>query len=131
MGTVRLLLDTCCFLWLALEPGKVSKAATQAFDDPANARLMSDASILEIVIKHSKGKLPLPGEPRAWLPDRLAFFQIQVLPISHNAIFRSGELPRVHNDPFDRLLAAQAIEEMLNVLSPDAPFSTLGASRVW
>ncbi len=131
MGTVRLLLDTCCFLWLALEPGKISKAASEAFDDPANERLLSDASILEIVIKHSKGKLPLPGEPRAWLPNRLAFFQIQVLPISHGSIFRSGELLRVHNDPFDRLLAAQAIEEGMTLLSPDEPLSLLGASRIW
>lgn len=128
---MKLLLDTCCFLWLALEPGKISKAASQAFDDPANARLMSDASILEIILKYSKGKLPLPGEPRAWLPDRLAFFRIQPLPISHDSIFRSGELPRVHNDPFDRLLAAQSIEESMIILSPDEPLSLLGASRIW
>jgi len=50
---------------------------------------------------------------------------------THAAIFRSGELPRVHNDPFDRLLAAQALEEDLTILSPDKPFALLGAPRLW
>ena len=49
---------------------------------------------------------------------------------THAAIYRS-ELPRVHNDPFDRLLAAQALEEELTILSPDKPFALLGASMLW
>jgi len=53
------------------------------------------------------------------------------LPVTREAIFRSGELPRTHADPFDRLLAAQAIESGLTILSPDLPFSRLGAARVW
>ena len=92
---------------------------------------MSDASVWEISLKHSTGKLPLPDQPRLWLPRRLAFFQVQTLPISHGVIFRSDELPRVHNDPFDRLLAAQALEEDLTILSPDRPLALLGASRLW
>ena len=128
---MRLLLDTCCFLWLALESGKLSVAATTAVNDPANTLFISDASIWEISLKHSTGKLPLPERPRLWLPRRLAFFQVQTLPISHGIIYRSGELPRVHNDPFDRLLAAQALEEDLTILSPDRPLALLGASTLW
>ena len=128
---MRLLLDTCCFLWLALESGKLSVAATTAVNDPANSLFISDASIWEISLKHSTGKLPLPERPRLWLPRRLAFFQVQTLPISHGIIYRSGELPRVHHDPFDRLLAAQALDEELTILSPDQPLALLGASMLW
>ena len=128
---MRLLLDTCCFLWLALESGKLSVAATTAVNDPENTLFISDASIWEISLKHSTGKLPLPERPRLWLPRRLAFFQVQTLPISHGIIYRSGELPRVHHDPFDRLLAAQALDEELTILSPDQPLALLGASMLW
>ena len=131
MGFVRLLLDTCCFLWLARESRKLSPVATTAVNDPANTLFMSDASVWEISLKHSPGKLPLPDRPRRWLPRRLAFFQVQTLPISHGVIFRSGELPRVHHDPFDRLLAAQALEGDLTILSPDKPLALFGAPMLW
>ncbi len=131
MGFVKLLLDTCAFLWLALPQGKLSPTATSMLDDPANLLFLSDTSVWEISLKHAAGKLPLPDQPRNWLPRRLAFFQVQPLALTHSAFFRSGELPRVHSDPFDRLLAAHAIEEGMTVLSPDPPLSILGASRVW
>ena len=56
---MRLLLDTCTFLWLALEPSKISPAATLALDDEANELFLSDASVWEIALKHKAGKLPL------------------------------------------------------------------------
>jgi PIN domain nuclease of toxin-antitoxin system len=128
---VKVLLDTCCFLWLALEPSRLSATAATAVNNPGNNLLISDASIWEIALKYSTGKLPLPAQPRMWIPQRLAFFQIRALPISHDVIFRSTEFPRVHNDPFDRLIAAQALEENLQVLSPDKLLDTLGVSRLW
>ncbi len=131
MGFVKLLLDTCTFLWLALPQGKLSPTATGMLDDPANMLFISDASVWEISLKHAAGKLPLPDQPRKWLPRRLAFFQVQTLALTHEAFFRSGELPRIHNDPFDRLLAAHAIEEGMTILSPDQSLSMLYASRVW
>jgi PIN domain nuclease of toxin-antitoxin system len=131
MGPVNLLLDTCAFIWLALPGGKLSAEATRLLNHRSTNLFMSDASLWEICLKHSIGKLKLPGAPRQWLPSRMAFFQTQSLAISQNAIIRSGELPRVHADPFDRLLAAQAIESGMTILSPDTPFSLLGASRLW
>ncbi len=131
MGIVNLLLDTCAFLWLALPQGKLSGRAIALLDDSANALFISDASVWEISLKYSAGKLPLPGQPRSWLPPRLAFFQVEPLPLTHEILFRSGELPQIHGDPFDRLLAAHAIEAGMTVLSPDRPLSMLGASRVW
>lgn len=100
-------------------------------DAPENELILSDVSMLEIVMKHSAGKLPLPDLPRKWLPAKLDFHQLVSLPLSVAVMFRSGELPRVHSDPFDRLLASQAIEEGLCIVSPDTLLSDLGASRVW
>jgi PIN domain nuclease of toxin-antitoxin system len=51
--------------------------------------------------------------------------------LESEAIYRSGELPRVHPDPFDRLIAAQAIMHGMTILSPNTPLSLLGASRMW
>lgn len=77
------------------------------------------------------GRLPMPGAPRRWLPRKLARHQLQLLAIVPKAIFLSGELPMTHRDPFDRRLAAQAIDAGRTVLSPDAPLSALEAWRLW
>ena len=128
---MELLLDACTFLWRAMPQGKLSLNAATHLDDRTNNLFFSDVSIWEICLKYSRGKLPLPDEPRRWVTEQLAFFQIKSLPLNHDSIFRSGELPRVHADPFDRLLAAQAIEAGMTILSPDMPLSLLGASRIW
>jgi PIN domain nuclease of toxin-antitoxin system len=128
---VTLLLDTCTFIWLALEPARLSPTATGMIDDPGNELLLSDVSVWEIVLKHTADRLALPETPRLWVPTRRAFFKLRSLAISEAALFRSGELPRSHADPFDRLLAAQAIEESLTVLTPDVPLEGLGARRAW
>ena len=128
---MRLLLDTCTFLWLVQQPDRISSEAGKLIDDSRNDLLLSEVSVLEIVVKHSAGKLPLPDVPRRWILSKLSYHQVVSLPLSSEVILRSGELPRVHADPFERLLAAQAIEAGLTLLSPDSPISDLGASRVW
>lgn len=128
---MKLLLDTCAFLWLAQQPDKISSTASDLIDDPDNDLLLSEVSVLEIVMKHSAGKLPLPDVPRKWILAKLNYHHVVSLPLRAEVMFRSGELPDVHADPFDRLLAAQAIEDGLTTLSPDKPLSDLGASRVW
>ena len=131
MGAVRYLLDTCAFLWMSQQPSMLSKPATAAINDRTNELYVSDVSIWEITLKHSAGKLPLPGAPRVWIPGKFTHHQLKALSLDQDSIYRSGELPRAHRDPFDRLLVAQAIEAGLTILSPDTPLSLLGASRVW
>jgi PIN domain nuclease of toxin-antitoxin system len=131
MGLVKYLLDTCTFLWLAQQPSQISAAAAAVIDDPANDLDVSEVSLLEVVLKHAAGRLPLPDAPRVWIPVRLDFHQLRLLSLTPEVIYRSGELPKAHADPFDRLLAAHAIEAGMPVLSPDRSLSLLGASRVW
>lgn len=131
MGPLNLLLDTCALLWLAAEPDRLSASARAALDDEANRLFLSDVSIWEIVLKHHAGKLPMPETPRTWIPQQTVFFDLQRQPIDLDSLFRSGELPAIHHDPFDRLLCAQAIVHDFTVLTPDAPFRRLGASTLW
>lgn len=128
---MKCLLDTCTFLWLAQQPAMISNTAARAINDQDNLLFVSDVSLLEITCKHAAGRLPLPGVPRTWLAGKLARHQLDSLAVTHDAIFLSGEIPMSHSDPFDRLLAAQAIVEGLTILSPDVPLSDLGASRLW
>src|SRR5207302_209674 len=123
--------DTCSFLWLAAEPAKLSGAAPKEINEPQNTLNLSDVSILEIALKYSAGKLQLPEPPSLWIPKQLAFFQIAALPLSHETIYRAGELPKIHADPFDRLIAAEALVRDLNILTPDVPMRALGAKCIW
>ena len=131
MAPVNLLLDTCTFLWLAASPKRVSHDAREAIDDERNTLFLSGVSIWEITMKHAAGKLPLPASPRTWVPAQVAFHQLRRLALQEEAVYLSGELPLVHRDPFDRLLAAQAQSEAMAILTPDTAFSELGASVIW
>jgi PIN domain nuclease of toxin-antitoxin system len=128
---MKALLDTCTFLWLALDPEMIPPTARAVLNDPAVERCLSRVSVLEIVLKHRAGKLPLPAAPGEWIPSRRRFFRITDVEFGERVIYRSGELPGVHDDPFDRLLAAHAIEVGATLISPDVPLSALGAARLW
>jgi PIN domain nuclease of toxin-antitoxin system len=128
---MRYLLDTCTFLWVSQQTEMLSAAAVTAINESSNELFVSDVSIWEITLKHSNGKLPLPDIPRIWIPEKFTHHQFKSLSLDQDSIYRSGELPKVHPDPFDRLLAAQAIESGMTILSPDTPLSSLGASRIW
>lgn len=128
---MKVLLDTCSFIWLALDPEKLSPVAVQLIDDDSNELFLSDVSLWEITLKNSVGKLPLPEAARSWLVAQRSFHRLVAVPIHESAIYLTSELPPVHPDPFDRLIAAQAIENQFTILSPDRPLSLLGANRVW
>lgn len=128
---MNVLLVTCTFLWLAFEPERLSAVATQTFNDKSNSLFLSDVSLWEITLKHTAGKLDLPAHPSEWLPSRRAFFNAEPLPIQERTIYLTKDLPLVHKDPFDRLIAAQTIFHHFTILSPDQPLSKLGANRIW
>lgn len=128
---MRLLLDTCVFIWLSQEPDRLSQIASETIRDDKNDVYLCDVSIWEIVLKYHAGKLPLAVSPRQWVAEHAPFFRIEALPIQAEAIFASGELPPVHRDPFDRLIAAHAEINGLVVVSPDPAFPKLGVDVLW
>ena len=128
---MNVLLDTCTFIWMAQESSKLSRIAAGVIDDEENELFVSDISLWEITLKFTSGRFSLPTSPGNWLTEKCEFFNLTPLQIQRSAVFLTASLPQVHADPFDRLIAAQAIENNLVILSPDRPLSLLGAKRIW
>ena len=119
---MKLLLDTHALLWALAEPEKLSGPATRALQDAQNEVWTSAVSIFEVATKVRLGKLPVPGpllKQWEWTLSRLGS---KLLPLSGAHAVRAGALEIAHKDPFDRLLAAQALEENLHLVSCDAVF---------
>jgi PIN domain nuclease of toxin-antitoxin system len=128
---LRLLLDTHTLLWALGEPDKLSEVARRAVEDPANARLVSSVSAWEIAIKHRLGRLPGADTILSAFARHLRTLRATELPITCEHAILAGRLPHPHRDPFDRMLAAQAMLEGAVVLSNDHAFDGLGAARLW
>jgi PIN domain nuclease of toxin-antitoxin system len=128
---MRLLLDTHAFLWWVNDAPELSPKARKAIADPGNECLLSLASCWEIAIKTSIGKLKLAGTVERFIPEQLAANNFGRLDIDFRHVARVATLPFHHRDPFDRLLAAQAEEEKLAIVSADPVFQSYGVKRVW
>jgi PIN domain nuclease of toxin-antitoxin system len=113
------LLDTHCWLWWHIEPERLSERVTKIIEDGDTTIYFSVVSAWEIVIKYHWGKLRLPSSPYDYIPKRLEASFMDVLPVQLEHALRVEKLPRHHNDPFDRLLIAQALTERLTIISLD------------
>jgi len=125
------LLDTCAFIWLTSAPGQLSAKAARMLGEESQARHMSLASVWEISLKYRTGKLPLPQAPRYWIEEQARLQNIEILDLARESLYRSTELPELHNDPFDRLIAAESLVYNLAVISPDEPFKAYGCKTIW
>jgi PIN domain nuclease of toxin-antitoxin system len=128
---VRLLLDTCTFLWIVGGAKDLSPRARQAFADPANEALLSAASAWEIAVKYRLGRLALPAHPDAFVPAQRIAHGLEPLPIDEEAALQVAKLPDHHRDPFDRMLVAQAIVGGLVLLTPDDHIREYPVRTVW
>lgn len=129
--SARLLLDTHAFLWWVEDHASLSAKAKSAIADPANTCLISAASVWELAIKSSLGKLRLPAPIDRFLAEQLPANRFGFLPIEIRHLARVEALPFHHRDPFDRLLAAQALEERLVIVSADPVFKKYRAKQIW
>ena len=130
---MRLLLDTHAFLWFLAGDPSLSSAARTAMEDAGNDLLMSVASLWEMAIKVSIGKLSLPGDYEQFIRSQLATNSIQLLDITLQHAARVSTLPfpvSGHRDPFDRLLIAQALVENIPVVSQDGAFDGYEVRRI-
>jgi PIN domain nuclease of toxin-antitoxin system len=128
---VRLLLDTCTFLWIVGGAKELSARAREAFADPANEALLSAASAWEIAVKHRLGRLPLPAPPDDFVPAQRSAHGIEPLAVDEEAALHVAKLPDLHRDPFDRLLVAQALVGGLVVMTPDEPIRQYPVRTLW
>jgi PIN domain nuclease of toxin-antitoxin system len=128
---MKLLLDTHAFLsWVGGAP-PVGRRAKAALANPDNEVFLSLASCWEIAIKISLGKLRLAGKLDVFLREQLRRNAFSLLELELRHIVRVAELPFHHRDPFDRLLAAQALEDQLVLVSGDRVFRTYGVTVTW
>jgi PIN domain nuclease of toxin-antitoxin system len=128
---VTLLLDTHTFIWFDAEPAKLSARAAQLVADPNNRVLLSVASVWELAIKTQLGKLALRDAVQTVADDQVARNAIELLPVRAEHVYAVGALPPAHKDPFDRLLAAQAIVEGASLVTADAVFAQYPVAVEW
>lgn len=117
------LLDTQVALWLMLGSTKIDeKEFIRRFNPKENRLIYHQVSTWEIQIKYSLGKLPLPKKPEHFLLDGVSESGFQYEKIDDKAIFMLDKLPKIHNDPFDRLLLAHSIVNAWTIISADEKF---------
>lgn len=125
------LLDTNAFLWIVSGSDGLSAKAKRAYLDTANNMWLSIASIWELAIKISLRRLEINAQLEKFIPEQLQANNIQQLNINIKHTALVAKLPFHHRDPFDRLLAAQALTENLAIISPDRAFTSYGVKRIW
>lgn len=119
---MRALLDTSCFLWFIAGSDRLSINARNFIIDLNNELVLSVASLWEIAIKVSIGKLELLQPFGELIPSQLQNNRIDVLPIELKHLSTLIESPFHHSDPFDRLIISQGVTEGLPVISSDSVF---------
>ncbi len=123
---MRLLLDTHVLLWWLREDRRLPARFAAAITQPAHEVLVSAATISEASIEIALGKLEIEGD----LVEEIEANGFTELPITARHAQRAGALPRHHDDPFDRLLIAQAQIDSLRLVTLDAAFRAYDLQRL-
>ena len=128
---MKVLLDTHALLWAMMSPSILSSKASTIIADEANIILVSAASAWEIATKVRLGKLPGAEALERDFLDLVADAGYTLLAIDAASALRAGRLTGEHRDPFDRMIAAQALAQDIPVLSTDAKLDVFGVRRIW
>lgn len=116
---MRLLLDTHVWIWMATDPDHLSVEHQALLTDPDTDVFLSAASIWELAIKHSIGKVKYTGNPAVQIPIHIGQTGVQMLSVNVEHALATTALPSHHRDPFDRILIAQARVESLTLMTAD------------
>lgn len=127
---MRLLLDTCSFLWLA-GGTPLSEAALTVVRNPANDLYLSSVSVWEISTKYQSGRLLLPESPDRLIPVERRLRGIDELAFDEESALQVLRLPPLHRDPFDRMLISQAIAGSLAIVTPDPLITQYPVRVIW
>jgi PIN domain nuclease of toxin-antitoxin system len=128
---VKVLQETCTFLWLALESPELSHKAKEIFSDPYNEVFLSVVSAWESVLKYHLRRLPLAEAPQDPIPQYRERLQVESLPLNEEGALYGSRLPELHRDPFDRMLICQSIVEGLTILTPDQDIRQYPVRTLW
>lgn len=128
---MRALLDAQAILWFVAADRRLGVAAKATIDDLRTDLWASAATLWEIAIKASIGKLPLHTDFVTFANRAIVALRLRLLPTTIDHIAGLAALPFHHRDPFDRMLIAQAIEEEMPVVSADSQFDAYPVTRIW
>lgn len=117
---MRVLLDTVTFLWAVSSPERISRGAMSVLTSAGTVREISAISLSEIAIKQALGKLAFDKED---LARGVADLRLRILPYTEKHAYGLFDLPMHHADPFDRQIIAQALAEVIPILTADRSFS--------
>ncbi len=125
------LLDTHTFIWLASDDPRLSERARSVLLDAEPQLFLSVASVWEMAIKISLGKLFLGKSLEALVGEQVEQNSLSVLDVRTRHALGVQQLPWIHRDPFDRLLVSQALAELVPIVSGDEVFDRYPVERVW
>jgi len=125
-----ILIDTHVLLWAAESSRKLGARARALIVDPASEIWLSAVSVWEIANKAAIGRLRVPHPTANWLSSSMRQNEIQPLALTQEHALAAAELPRHHEDPFDRLLIGQAQIEDLKIMTADAQFERYKVSLI-
>ena len=128
---MRALLDTHAFLWWIADSGRLSTTAYRVIENQGNNLFISAASAWEITTKYRLGRLPKAESVAFDVAGIIAGQGFEELAISVADAERAGQLSGPHRDPFDRMLAAQALNRDLALVSLDVAFDQYAVHRLW
>jgi PIN domain nuclease of toxin-antitoxin system len=127
---LSVLIDTHVLLWFLAGNSRLSPEARTAVESSETPKFFSIASLWEIAIKLSLGRLELPTPHGAFLQEMLTSLDIRLLPIAPGHVEVVATLPFHHRDPFDRLLVAQCMREGLAIVTQDPQFAKYGLNVI-
>src|SRR5690349_24551449 len=116
---MKLLLDTVTFLRVTGNTGEVSPRVKKMLEDPENDAYLSAVSAWEIAVKHALGRIKLTQRPEEFVPQHREKLAAQELALDEESALHLTRLPKIHRDPFDRMLICQAIVHGMILLTPD------------
>lgn len=128
---MRLLLDTHIVIWAVAKRRRLPKQIVEALVDPDNSVGISAVSAWEIALKRRSGKLDFNGDFLASFYDSVRGLGFEPLGLTATHMVRGAQLDSRHKDPFDRMLAGQALVEGLTVVTADPAFKAMGVKVLW
>src|SRR5438105_1997426 len=128
---MKLLLDTCTFLWIAGGGRPLPPRIADLYRSPDNDVFLSAASAWEIAVKYANRRLLLPEAPPMFVSGERERLGVTALAIDEESALHVGRLPHLHRDPFDRMLVSLAIVHGMTIVTPDPLISQYPARTIW
>jgi PIN domain nuclease of toxin-antitoxin system len=127
---MTVLLDTHVLKWWLDDPVRLSESAKRVIENSVNSIVVSAVVPWELAVKTTVGKLRVHELLANWI-NKMVEEGFRELPIDPSHAIRAGLLPLHHQDPFDRVLVAQAQATGWPIISSDAVFDHYGVRRIW